>query len=303
MDATTDAGGREVGFLGLGLMGAAMASQLVEAGHRVVVWNRSPAAVERLVALGAVAADLPEQALASGIAFSMLANDAAVDEVFSPATLGAARGCIHVNMASISPAIADNVSLRHAEAGVTYAAAPVIGRPNVAAAGKLAILFAGPPDVRDTVEPFLSVMGARTWDFGTEPRTANTVKISVNYNIIHALQALAESISLVESHGIDAQRFVDLLVGTLFGGVVYRGYGDAIVGRNYDPPAFTMALGFKDLGLAEGLAIEGGVELPSAPILREMFEEALRDETLRTYDWAAMAEVTRRMARPPVEPT
>jgi 3-hydroxyisobutyrate dehydrogenase-like beta-hydroxyacid dehydrogenase len=299
MAAESASGGRDVGFLGLGLMGASMASRLVAAGHRVHVWNRSSAAVDRLVSLGAVRADTPESALATGIAFSMLANDAAADEVFSSRALKSAEGSVHVNMASISPALAADLAGRHADAGVAYAAAPVLGRPHVAAAGQLNILFAGPSDVRRSVDPFLRIMGARTWDFGTEPRTANTVKIAVNYNIIHALQALAESVSLVEAHGIDAQAFVDLLVGTLFDGVVYRGYGDAIVGRTYDPPAFTMALGFKDLGLAEGLAAEGGAELPTASILRGIFQEALDDESLRKLDWAAMAEVTRRRSRKP----
>jgi 3-hydroxyisobutyrate dehydrogenase-like beta-hydroxyacid dehydrogenase len=292
-EASSD-GVRDIGFLGLGTMGASMATRLIESGHRVHVWNRSPAVVDRLVALGAVPADSPVEALRNGIAFSMLANDAAVDEVFSPETLEAATGSLHVNMASISPALATTLDRRHAEAGVTYAAAPVLGRPAVAAAGKLNILFAGSPEARGRVEPYLSVMGIRTWDFGTEPRTANMVKIAVNYNIIHALQALAESVSLVEAHGIDAQSFVDLLAGTLFGGVVYRGYGDAIVSRSYTPPGFTMGLGLKDLGLAEGLAQDGGVVLPTAPVLRGIFEEALRDESLRDLDWAAMAEVTRR---------
>jgi 3-hydroxyisobutyrate dehydrogenase-like beta-hydroxyacid dehydrogenase len=279
-----------------------MASRLVAAGHRVHVWNRSPGPVDALVALGAVRADSPERALMTGVAFSMLANDAAVDEVFSSATLEAADGCIHVNMSSISPTLAQELERRHAEAGAVYAAAPVLGRPAVAAAGRLNILFAGSPEVRERVEPFLSVMGTRTWEFGTEPRTANRVKISVNYTIIHALQALAESVSLVEAHGISAQDFVDLLSGTLFDGVVFRGYGDLIASRTYSPPGFTMGLGFKDLGLAEGLAREGGVELPTAPVLRGIFESALRDEDLRDLDWAAMAEVTRRMTRPPIHP-
>jgi 3-hydroxyisobutyrate dehydrogenase-like beta-hydroxyacid dehydrogenase len=191
-EASSD-GVRDIGFLGLGTMGASMATRLIESGHRVHVWNRSPAVVDRLVALGAVPADSPVEALRNGIAFSMLANDAAVDEVFSPETLEAATGSLHVNMASISPALATTLDRRHAEAGVTYAAAPVLGRPAVAAAGKLNILFAGSPEARGRVEPYLSVMGIRTWDFGTEPRTANMVKIAVNYNIIHALQALAES--------------------------------------------------------------------------------------------------------------
>ena len=126
---------------------------------------------------------------------------------------------------------------------------------------------------------------------------ANVVKAAVNYNIIHAIQALGESITLVEGHGVDGREFVELLSNSLFGGIAYSVYGSAIAERRYTPPGFLMELGRKDLTLAERAAAEVGVELPTAPVLHELFDAAMADEELRTYDWAGLAEVTRRRRR------
>ncbi|WP_019180136.1 NAD(P)-dependent oxidoreductase [Microbacterium yannicii] len=282
-----------IGFLGLGTMGAAMARRLIDGGHEVVVWNRSRPAVDALVADGAIAADEPRDALATGTSFSMLANDEVAEQILSPDTVATAAGGRHVNMASVSPEAADRLAALHAAADVAYVAAPVIGRPQVAAAGKLNILAAGDDEVVEEVSPYLELMGAQIWRFGTRPRTANVAKIAVNYNIIHALQALGESVNLVERHGIEGAEFVDLLTSTLFGGVVYSGYGDSIARRDY-PPLFGMRLGFKDLGLAERAAREVDAALPTAPALRHMFEAALADPQLAESDWAAIAEIVRR---------
>jgi 3-hydroxyisobutyrate dehydrogenase-like beta-hydroxyacid dehydrogenase len=284
----------KIGFLGLGNMGTAIAGRLVDAGHRVTVWNRSPEAADPLVAAGAVLAGSAAEALAQPLSFSMLANDEAADQTLSEANLGDATGRIHVNMASISSALADVLTDRVAAAGGTYIAAPVLGRPNVAAAGKLNILPAGPAEVIESLEPYFSVLGARTWPMGDRPSAANVVKIAVNYNIIHAMQAIAESVAMVERRGVAPTEFVELLSSTLFGGVVYQGYGQIIADRAYRPAGFTVELGLKDLSLAEQSAAEVALELPSAPVLREMFETAVADPELAGADWCAIAEVTRR---------
>jgi len=124
----------KLSFIGLGSMGSAMAMRLVEAGHDVCVWNRSSAATEPLVAAGACAAASIPDALERPIVFSMLSNDAAALEVFSAENLATAKpGTIHVNHSSLSLDAADELSARHAAAGVGYIAAPVLGRPPVAA--------------------------------------------------------------------------------------------------------------------------------------------------------------------------
>lgn len=281
-----------IGFLGLGNMGKSMATRLIEAGHDVVVWNRSQGPVDEMVALGARAASSAAEALATGASFSMLANDQAAEAVLSAENMSQGSG-FHANMASVSPDCGARLAAVAKEAGVAYIASPVLGRPAVAAAGRLNILAGGSPQTIAMAEPFFSVMGVRTWPMGEQPETANLVKIAVNYNIIHALQALAESISLAEKSGVDAEAFVELLANTLFGGVVYQGYGNLIAKKEYLPAGFTADLGLKDLGLAQAAADKVGASLPSAPIMRSVFEAALAREDLAGMDWASIAEVVR----------
>lgn len=282
-----------VGFLGLGTMGSAMACRLIEAGHEVHVWNRSKDPVRKLLPEGAVEAASPEDALQVGISFSMLADDAAVEAVLSPNALKFAKGKLHVNMASVSPRCASDLKKIADEIGAGYLSAPVLGRPAVATAGKLNILAAGDDELIGQAMKFFDAMGSKTWKIGSEPEQANIVKVAVNYNIIHAIQALAESIALIERNGFIGEEFVELLSETLFGGVVYKGYGDLVAGRTYLPQGFSLELGLKDLKLAEQIAEDSGLHLPSAPVLKKLFEDAASREELRKLDWSAVAEVTR----------
>ena len=281
-----------VGFLGLGTMGKAMATRLIEAGHDVVVWNRSKEPVEEMVALGARAASSPVEALATGASFSMLANDAAAEAVLSAENLAQGSG-FHANMASVSPECGARIAAVAKASGIDYIASPVLGRPAVAAAGNLNILAAGDPEVIAQAEPFYRVMGTRTWPMGEKPEVANLVKVAVNYNIIHALEAMAESISLAEKSGVDGEAFVELLANTLFGGVVYQGYGNLIAKKEYLPAGFTADLGLKDLGLAQSAAEAVGASLPTADVLRKVFHATLAREDLAGMDWASIAEVIR----------
>ncbi|HET8780111.1 MAG TPA: NAD(P)-dependent oxidoreductase [Agromyces sp.] len=283
-----------LGFLGLGSMGSGMARNLVDAGHTVRVWNRSPEAVDELVAAGAERAESASDALAAHVSFSMLANDEAVESVLGDDAVAAASGRTHVLMASISPSLAERMSQRFADAGATYVAAPVLGRPAVAAAGKLNIMAAGPTSAIDAVEPYLAAMGSRIWRLGERPAVANAVKAAVNYNIIHAMQALGESIAMTERQGVEPELFVELLTSTLFGGVVYEGYGGLIARGEYTPPGFHIALGRKDLVLAEEVAETTGVKPATMAALFEVFDRALADPELKDADWSAIAEVSRR---------
>ena len=280
-----------IGFLGLGSMGKAMASTLVEAGHDVVVWNRSEAPRLELAELGATPVDTPAEALSVDVSVSILANDQAADTVLSEANLPE-HSILHANMASVSPDMGAHLAERFRARGHRYVASPVLGRPNVAAAGNLNILAAGQSEDIGTLQTFYDVMGVRTWQMGEDPRTANLVKVAVNYNIIHAIQALAESVALAESAGVEASDFVEVLSNTLFGGVVYSGYGNLIAKREYLPQAFSLELGKKDLGLAEAAAEAAGLTLPTSSALRELFDQALAQPDLVDKDWSALAEVT-----------
>lgn len=289
----------EVGFVGLGAMGSAVAGRLVEAGHRVTVWNRSPAAAEPLRARGAVVAERAEQALALPVSFSMLADDDAVGAVLTADALAAGGpGRVHVCLSSISPTASERLGATCARAEVGYLAAPVLGRPPVAAAGGLNVVAGGPADVLDRVADLLEVIGTRTWHISTEPRTAHVVKIAVNYGIVHAIQSLAETTALVEAHGVPAPDFVELLTGTMFGGLAHRTYGDLIARRAYRPAGFTVPLGAKDLRLVRAAAAERGVDLPSLDVLAKLFAAALERPGADQDDWASVAEVTRSRTTP-----
>ncbi|MGY1814779.1 NAD(P)-dependent oxidoreductase [Blastococcus sp. SYSU D00820] len=293
----------DIGFLGLGAMGTAMARRLVDAGHRVTAWNRSPAPAEALAEAGADRAAEPGEAIARPVVISMLADDAAVESVFGTGALAAApEGAVHVNMASISVAAAGRLQERHAAAGVGYLAAPVMGRPPVAAAGQLTIVAGGAGADLERVRPLLEELGKKVWHVSETPAAANLVKIGVNYTIIHALQALGESVGLVERGGVDPTVFVDILNGSLFPGPVYDGYGHMIAERRYAPPGFPVPLGRKDLRLAQEAAAAHGVELATAPVLVDAFESALADQTLAGLDWAAVAEITRARSGAPALP-
>lgn len=282
-----------IGFLGLGSMGQAMATRLVGAGHEVVVWNRSEAPRQELAAVGAQVAETPGEALAVGVSVSMLANDQAAEAVLAAENLPSHR-IIHSNMASVSPDTGSRLAEQFAAAGHGYVASPVLGRPHVAATGGLNILAGGEATDIEALQPFYDVMGIRTWPMGPDARTANLVKIAVNYNIIHAIQALAESIALATASGVEPEDFLEVLTGTLFAGVVYSGYGALVAERKYKPQAFSLELGLKDLGLAEGAAEKAGITLATSSVLRSLFEEALADSSLREMDWAALAEITLR---------
>jgi 3-hydroxyisobutyrate dehydrogenase-like beta-hydroxyacid dehydrogenase len=283
----------DVGFVGLGNMGAAMVRRLLEQGHRVTVWNRSTEAVDELCAFGAARTGSVADVFAAGPVFSMLADDAAVDSVFDDAALAAAgAGAVHVNMATISVVAAKRQAERHRAAGVGYVASPVLGRPDVAAAGKLNLLVAGDEAIVNALGPVLDDLGVRIWRLGEVPARANLTKIAMNYLIIHALVAMSEGITLAERHGLEGKNLVELFSHTLLPGPVYTGYGSVIAEKKYLPAGFATVLGAKDLGLARDAAAAVDLDLPTMSAVSGVFMAAI-DGGYGEHDWAAIAETVR----------
>lgn len=282
-----------IGFIGLGSMGSAMVKRLLKSGFEVSVWNRTASAADPLVQEGAIKLDSAAEAFGKDITVSILANDTAVQAVVTEEVLKNNPNAVHVNMASVSVDAARAIEKLHRDAGVRYLAAPVMGRPNVAEAGQLNILAGGAESVIKDAAPALDAIGKKTWHVSEEAAGATLVKIAVNYNLIHALQALGESMNLVERGGIDGQLFVDILTDAAFTGAVYTGYGKMIASREYFPASFDVSLGLKDLTLTEEAANELNAALPTAPAIREMFETAQSDEERREGDWSIIAEVIR----------
>jgi 3-hydroxyisobutyrate dehydrogenase-like beta-hydroxyacid dehydrogenase len=284
----------KVSLIGLGSMGNAMAHRLLEQGFALEFWNRSAKDNSELLAKGAVQVDLAD-CLKNDFVISFLSNDVAALEVFSEQNLSAASaGTIHINMSTVSLEASGSLAKLHAKQGIGYIAAPVLGRPIAITNGKLLIVAAGDSKDIDAASVIFEKVSAQYWNVGADHAKANLVKLGVNYNLIHALQAIGESVALVESGGVDANVFMEILTHTAFAGSAYAGYGPMIVNRRYSPPGFSMTLGLKDLKLIEDAASAGGLTLPVAAVLRKLFETAQVDPELKDLDWSAIAELTRR---------
>jgi 3-hydroxyisobutyrate dehydrogenase-like beta-hydroxyacid dehydrogenase len=268
-----------VSFVGTGNMGSAMARSLLGGGFAVRAYDLVPSKTAALVPDGAIAADSLTGSLdPGGVVISMVTDDAALREIsLSPGgvldTIGA--GGAHVSMSTISPGLSDELVGLYSERGAAYLAAPVLGRPDVAAAGKLSILVAGEAAAKQRVRPALEAIGARIHDFGERPAAANAAKVAINFLILAGIEALAEAGGLADRAGVDRAELTRAAVESgLFGGAVYNGYGSMIAEHRYTPALFRVALGIKDATLAERLASSVGAELPIASLAREHLESA-----------------------------
>lgn len=287
----------KIAFVGLGTMGVPMALNLVKAGHPVRVWNRSPGPVATLVAAGAEGAATPAEIGAVDVVLSILADDRATREVIIDGGVlaGLPAGAVHVNMATVSVQLARDFTTLHEAKGVGYLAAPVLGRADVAAAGKLNILAAGKPELLDRVQPLLDILGQKTWRFGDRPEQGNAVKLAANFMIASAIEAMGEAAALAQGHDVPGADFLEMITSTIFAAPVYKGYGSIIAGQKYEPPGFKLVLGLKDARLALEAAEGARVPMPFASVIKDNFLDGIAHGD-GDLDWAALARVAARRA-------
>jgi 3-hydroxyisobutyrate dehydrogenase-like beta-hydroxyacid dehydrogenase len=280
----------KIGFIGLGRMGAAMAANLVKAGHEVAVFNRTADKGRALRELGAHQVGSVAAACHGEVIITMLADDAAVTEV--ALTKGGiveslAVGAIHVSMSTISVALAKQLAEAHARAGQRFVAAPVFGRPDAAAAAKLFIVVGGEATAVETCAPLFGALGQRTVVISAEPAAANVAKLGGNFLLAAAIEALGEAMALAGKAGIDRRAYVDLLTSTIFPAPAYKLYGDLIAESRFQPAAFAAPLGFKDIRLALAAAESLRVPMPLGSLLHDRFLRLLAQGGER-LDWAAI---------------
>lgn len=281
-----------LGFIGLGNMGEAIATNLLRAGYGLRVYNRTAAKAAALKARGAaVVAGSAEVAAPGGIVFTMLSDDRAVKEVCLAAgsfveKLGA--GGVHVSLSTIAPATARRLAEHHARHKVEYVAAPVFGRPEAAAAKRLWVVASGGGAARKRVAPLLAAIGQGTFEFGEEPGAANVVKLCGNFLIASAIEALAEAFTLAEKNGVEKKDVAELFGKTLFNCPVYQGYGKQISAEVFEPAGFRLALGLKDISLVLQTAGESSMAMPLASLLRDRWITGVA-KGRGDLDWTAIA--------------
>jgi 3-hydroxyisobutyrate dehydrogenase-like beta-hydroxyacid dehydrogenase len=285
-----------VAVLGLGAMGMPIARNLVAAGFPISVWNRSPQRAREIE--GARPAATPAAACAAAdIALTVLADDSAVEAVvFGDGGMLASlrRGACHIGLSTISVALSRRLAAAHAGAGQGYVAAPVFGRPEAAAARQLWIVVGGTDADLERSAPVLEAVGQGTFRMGDAPQ-ASLAKLLGNFMIASTIEMLGEALSTAEKAGMDPNRFLELLTGTLFGAPVVRRYGQLVADTTFEPAGFRMPLGLKDIGLVLEAGEELGAPLPLAGLLRDRLLTALARDRAH-LDWSGLASVIREEA-------
>jgi 3-hydroxyisobutyrate dehydrogenase-like beta-hydroxyacid dehydrogenase len=288
-----------VGFIGLGNMGSAMARNLLKAGHRVAVYNRSHHKAGALVSDGAtLAATVGDACRDSEVVITMLADDDAVSgAAFGEGNMVAAlpKNAIHVSMSTISVALSDQLAEAHRKANQGYVAAPVFGRPEAAAAAKLVILAAGEERAIQRCQPLFEAMGQKTFAFGPKPSAANVVKLSGNFLLASVIESVGEAVALVRKSGVDPHRYIEMLTSTLFSAPAYQIYGALIANEKYEPAGFKMSLGLKDIRLALAAAHALAVPMPVASLIHDHLLAGVA-QGHGDRDWSGLAGLSARDA-------
>jgi 3-hydroxyisobutyrate dehydrogenase-like beta-hydroxyacid dehydrogenase len=284
----------EIGFVGLGAMGSAMAANLVTAGYQLIGYVRRPQRMGRLRALGLKPTTDISDLFHCDIIISMVPDDvAARDVVLGGAdggveglAAGLKAGAVHLSMSTISTTTAHQLAGEHARCDQGYVAAPVFGNPDAARARQLFVIAAGAPVDVDRCWPIMNSLGQRTFVIGTDPADANLYKLLGNTMTATALEALAEVIALIRKRGLDPKPFIDVMTSSMFGGRVHGVYGDKIVKQSF-APGFVIPLALKDVRLALTEADIAGVPMPSVGVVKERLTMAIA-RGHGDLDWTAL---------------
>jgi 3-hydroxyisobutyrate dehydrogenase-like beta-hydroxyacid dehydrogenase len=287
----------EIGFVGLGHMGTAMAANLAAAGHRVIAYVRRPDQMDKLAALGLKPTAEITDLFDREVVISMLPDDTAVrDVVLGREDLGIAglasglrRGAIHLSMSTISTATASHLAREHARHGQGYVAAPVFGNPDAAKARQLFIVAAGALADVERCQPLFDILGQKTFVIGTDPGHANLVKLLGNMMTATTLEMLGEVVAVALKRGLDPKTFIDIMTSTMFGGRVHKIYGDKIVRQSY-APGFVLPLVLKDVRLALAEAENAGAPMPSVDVVRDRLITGIA-RGYADLDWTALGLV------------
>lgn len=288
----------EMGFIGLGSMGAPMAQNLLRAGHALKVYNRTAQRAEALAGLGAGVAESPAAACTSGIVATMLADDHALEAVaFGDDGILKAlpHGGLHISHSTISTALARRLAEAHGKNGQGFISAPVFGRPDSAQAAKLVVVAAGPHQLVERCRWELEAIGRKLFVIGTQPAAANALKLAGNFMIASMLESLGEAYALMRKSDVDPALFLEILNGSLFQSPVLENYGKIVAEQHYEPAGFKMRLGLKDVRLVLAAAEETATPMPFASVIHDNFLTGMA-QGMADVDWSAIARVAAQRA-------
>jgi 2-hydroxy-3-oxopropionate reductase len=253
-----------VAFIGLGIMGAPMARNLITAGHQVIGVNRSRPAVDRLVESGGRAAGSVAEAVgAADVVITMLPDSPDVESV----ALGedgiyanAKPGTLHVDCSTIRPDVATRLAAEGSAHGLAVVDAPVSGGEAGAVEGSLSIMVGGAEADVEQARPLLAAMGKTIVRVGAAG-SGQTVKAANQLLVAGTIELVAEAIVFLEAHGVDTTAAVEVLSGGLAGNAILTRKAANMIARNFTP-GFRIELHHKDMGIVTAAAREAGVAIP-----------------------------------------
>jgi len=291
-----------IGFIGLGAMGEGMAINLLAAGYAVQVYNRSAEKIAPLLSKGATASATPKLA-ATGADFviTMLSNDAVLESLTlgdDGLLAGMKEGAIHLSMSTVSPDISRRLSEIHTQHKTHYVTSPVFGRPEMAATKKLWICTSGNPAALAKAKPVQEAMSQGIFEFGEDAGAANIVKLSGNFMIASCMEVLGEVATLVEKNGISPEAVLGMLSSTIFACPMYQRYSDIVLKQDFEP-GFKMELAFKDMNLAQTVALKSATPMPFLSIVQQRMLSGIAEGRAQN-DWSALSLSARRDAGLPL---
>jgi len=283
----------KAGFIGLGRMGQAMARRILDAGHKLGVYNRTAEKLKPLIDLGAEPLGSIKAAANFGEAvFTMLADDAAVTEITNkPGGLveSLLKGGVHICAGTHSVACIAMLKELHGNAGQILLATPMLGRPEVVLSGQAGMVLAGAQESLKRCRPLFEAIAQRTFAAGPDPIAAAAIKIANNFVLGCAIEAMGEGFALIRKYGVVPDVFLDVMTDGLFACSAYKVYGKIVAEQRYLPAAQRAVLGLKDANLALAAGEEVGVPLPSGNVWRDRLVGALAHGE-GEHDWAVMAK-------------
>ncbi|HEX6453854.1 MAG TPA: 2-hydroxy-3-oxopropionate reductase [Trebonia sp.] len=261
----------DIAFIGLGIMGGPMAANLVRAGHTVTGYNRSRAAVDKLVAAGGRGApSIAAAVTGADIVITMLPADPQVsDVVLGPRGVldAAAPGTLIIDMSSVTPGLAVRIAEAAAARGVRALDAPVSGGEAGAVEGVLSIMVGGDPADFEEAKPVLSAMGTTVIRVGPAG-AGQTVKVANQLIVAVNIEACAEAVVFLEKSGVDLDVALDVLNGGLAGSTVLTRKRGNFLNRDF-APGFRLDLHHKDMGNLLAAARDVGAPVPAGALVAE----------------------------------
>lgn len=286
---------QKIGFIGLGKMGYPIAKNILDAGFKITVYNRTTDKMSSLLSEGAHGAASPKEAAegADAVITCLMDDQTELDSTSGAEGLlaGLKRGGVHIGTATISPTCAATLAEMHRKNGTHYVAAPLFGRPDAAAAGKLLTYVAGDEAVVIACKNLFEAYTGSHIYMGEDQKIVNSIKLTMNFILVSLIELFSQAYTFAEKSGIEPEFTQDLIL-TVLQHPVLKEYTTRLRMRDFEPAAFELIAGHKDVELMLQASTDIRAPIVFASAIREKFLAALA-RGMAEKDWSAIHEISR----------